>query len=890
MLKNEITQALGAMERVDLASENITNAGTSAWKMFRPAGGETTSRLSRSTKVLAARYLSGEIGRSMTEDNLHLSMPGYHTIREWECDWTLAGPLINNSDSPVGLAAEDLLLDCAKTMEEVKHSANVLPECFHSVHGKIHFKELFSSALVHSAAYCFTEIVTASACILPLSLDCDWYCSIFVNGELKHTGAGLSKIIRLPLKAGRNFIGFRITGGSGGWRVILAKGEFLSLEEKCREPDQVELYAEAVRLIALNAPLRIIDGEKLVGAATLKKAMGHIVPALCCPSVSHTTLGFEKALAVGYKGIRKEIEERLSRGGLDESGNKLLHAMLSCLDSAKIWHGRYLDELKKLSGEDEKHLDGIMESLKNVPENPPETFREAVQSLWLLWNFQRLCGNLIAIGRIDKMLGHYLKRDLAAGIIGIDEARELIAHFWIKGCEWITANTDAGGGDAQFWQNIVLGGVDEAGNDVANEVTYLVLDVVEELHISDFPIAVRISKKSDEMLLRRIAEIQRLGGGIIAVYNDDRIIPNLVDFGYPLSEARDFANDGCWEILIPGKTCFGYLPFDALIILQDVLGLDASDADLSQYTCFDELFEGFKIKLNNQIVQITSRVVTALRNNGTPTVLADMLIDGCIEKGRSYYNLGPKYTAESPHAGGLPDVANSLQVIKKLVYEDQEFSLAELADILRNNWEGHEETRRKICSRFDFYGNDSEASNAMIQKVFDAYTGLVAGIPSNNGVLFPAGISTFGREANAFLPGRTASAAGSKKGDILALNFSPSPGTDKRGPTAVIKSHCAVDFSRLPGGTALELKILPSSLLGEEGIAALVGLMRSFVSLGGIFMQIDAVDTAMLRDAQEHPDKYPNLSVRVSGWSARFATLSKNYQEMLIVRSEQRVS
>jgi len=870
-------------------AENLTNAGISGWKMFRPAGGETTSRLSQSTKALAARYLSGEIGRSMKDDDLWMLLAAYNHFQKWETDWILAGPMNNNGCSPDGLAAEDLLLDGAKTMDDVRLSTNAQPERFHSVHGEIHFKELFSSAKVHSAAYCFTEIDTASACILPLSLDCDWYCSIFVNGQSKHTGAGLSRLIRLPLKAGRNLIGFRITGGSGGWRLVLAKGEFLPLEENCREPDQVELYAEAVRLIALNAPLRIIDGEKLVGAATLKEAMRHNVPVLRCPSVSHTTLGFEKALAIGYKGIRTEIEERLCRGGLDENGNKLLHAMLSCLDSAKIWHGRYLDELKKLAGEGKKDIDATIESLQNVPENPPETFREAVQSLWMLWDFQRLCGNWSGIGRIDKMLCPYLKRDLATGVIGIDEARELIAHFWIKGCEWITADT-VGSGDAQFYQNIVLGGVDEAGNDVTNEVTYLVLDVVEELHISDFPIAVRISKSTDEKLLRRIAEIQRLGGGIIAIYNDDRIIPNLVNFGYPLAEARNFANDGCWEILIPGKTCFSYLPFDALKILQDVLGLDTAGGDVSKYTEFDELYEAFKQKLDGQIVQITSHVITALKQKTDPAVLVDMLIDGCIEKGRSYYHLGPEYTVMSPHAGGLPDVVNSLQVIKKLVYEEHEFSLAELVDILRKNWEGHDETRRAICSRFDFYGNDSEDSNAMMKKVFDDYTGIVAGIPSNKGVLFPAGISTFGREANVFLPARTASAAGSKKGDILALNFSPSPGTDKRGPTAVIKSHCAVDFSRLPCGTALELKILPSSLQGETGIAALVGLMRSFVSLGGIFMQIDAVDTAMLRDAQEHPEKYPNLSVRVSGWSARFATLSKEWQEMIIVRSEQRVS
>ena len=861
-------------------------------KVFRPAGGGTTSLLSQSTKDLAAGYLRGEIGRSIQEDNLWMSLAVYDKFHEWNAGWVLAGPLNNNGCSPDGLAADDLLLDGVKKLEDLNFSANVLPERVNSVHGKIDFRELFSSAKVHSAAYCFTEVDTASACMLPVSFDCDWYCSIFVNGQLEHTGTGLSKLIRLPLKTGRNLIGFRITGGSGGWRLVLAKGEFMPLEKKYREPDQVELYEEAVRLIALNAPLRIIDGEKIVGAATLKEAMRHIVPILRCGSISHTTLDFEKALAVGYKGIRAEIEERLSRGGLDERGTELLNAMLSCLDSAKIWHDRYLDELKKLAGKsagtDKKYFNDLAETLQNVPENPPETFREAVQALWMLWDFQRLCGNWSGIGRIDKMLGPYLKRDLAAGIIDMDEARELIAHFWIKGCEWITAE-GRGSGDAQFYQNIVLGGVDESGNDAVNEITYLVLDVVEELHISDFPIAVRISKSSDEKLLRRIAEIQRLGGGIIAVYNDDRIIPNLVNFGYPLTEARNFANDGCWEILIPGKTCFSYLPFDALKILQDVLGLDNSSNNTIEYASFDELYEAFKKKLDEQILQITSHVITALKQKTEPAVLVDMLIDGCIEKGRSYYHLGPQYTVMSPHAGGLPDVANSLQVIKKLVYEEHEFSLTELADILRNNWEGHEETRRQIRSRFDFYGNDSEDSNAMMKKVFNDYTGLVAGIPSNNGILFPAGISTFGREATSFLPERTASAAGSKKGDILALNFSPSPGTDKRGPTAVIKSHCAADFSRLPCGTALELKILPSSLRGDAGIAALVGLMKTFVALGGIFMQIDVVDTEMLRDAQEHPEKYPNLSVRVSGWSARFATLSKEWQEMIIVRSEQRL-
>ncbi|MCX7934418.1 MAG: pyruvate formate lyase family protein, partial [Planctomycetota bacterium] len=311
--------------------------------------------------------------------------------------------------------------------------------------------------------------------------------------------------------------------------------------------------AEAVRLIAEQAPLRLIDGEKLVGAATLREAMCHRVPALGIASVSHTTLGFEKALRIGYRGIRAEIEQCLGRGAASAESKELWQCMLICLDAAAVWHRRYVRAVEEKAaaahGKDREHWQAVLAALRPVPEEPPRSFREALQALWLLWDFQRLCGNWSGIGRMDKMLGPFLQADLAAGRIDLDEARDLIAHFWIKGCEWITA-AERGSGDAQFYQNVVLAGVDEEGNEIANPVTELILDVVEELHISDFPIAVRVSQRTPESLLRRIAAIQRLGGGIVAIYNDDRIIPMLVEFGYPLREARNYANDGCWEILI----------------------------------------------------------------------------------------------------------------------------------------------------------------------------------------------------------------------------------------------------------------------------------------------------------------------------------------------------
>ncbi len=680
-------------------------------------------------------------------------------------------------------------------------------------------------------------------------------------------------------------------------------------------PTANQHYAEAVRLIAAQAPLRMLPGERLVGAATLVEAAQHRMPLTPFASISHTTVDFEKALQIGYRGLRAQIDARLARGGLDAAGVDLLEAMRACLEAAGVWHARHLAALEKMIAESEpaerRNAQQVLAALRQVPEHPPRTFREAVQALWLLWEFQRLCGNWSGLGRVDKMLGPFLAGDLAAGRTTLDEARELLAHFWIKGCEWSSGGKGGhqlaagpNSGDAQYYQNVVLAGVDEQGEPVYNQVTDLVLDVVEELHISDFPIAVRLSSATPERLLRRIAAIQRLGGGIVAVYNDDRIIANLVAFGYPLAEARNFANDGCWEILVPGKTAFGYQPFDALLLLQETLGLSTAETvarhnkvecdewrgrlpDLGQlagFADFESLYAAFRQRLERTVEALLDQ----LPFYDLPCPLLSLLVDNCIERGRSYTQGGPAYTVRSPHAGGLPDVANSLLVIRRLVYEAREYTLAEFVAILQADWAEQEPLRRRVQSTFDFYGNDSEAADAMLRRVFDDFTEQVGRTRERHGVLRPAGISTFGREVSAYLSHRAATASGQKRGAILAANFSASPGTDKRGPTAVIRSHCSMDFSRLPCGTALDIKILPATVEGEAGLQAMVALLRTFVQLGGIFMQLDVVDDALLRDAQLHPENYPNLSVRISGWSARFATLAKEWQEMIIARTTQR--
>lgn len=577
---------------------------------------------------------------------------------------------------------------------------------------------------------------------------------------------------------------------------------------------------------------------------------------------------------------------------LPRRGADLLHAMNRCLDAAALWHGRHMDELDRLIGASDgaqrEEYHAVREALRRVPEEPPRTFREAVQALWFAYAFQRLMGTWSGLGRLDEMLGPFLRRDLEAGVITLDEARELLAHFWIKGCEWIGAFDTRGSGDAQHYQNVVLAGVDAAGREVTNEVTYLILDVVEELHISDFPIAVRLNRNSPARLLERVAQVQRHGGGIVAVYNEDVVIEGLVGFGYPVEVARRFANDGCWEVIIPGETVFSYVPFDMLAILHGTLGLHAPEAPPPDFADFDALYAEFMRRVGETLDR-HHQGADGWARNGIPTPLVSLLVDDCIETCRGYYDRGPRYRVLAPHAGGMANVADSLLAVGRLVYEEGRMSLPALVEVLRGDWEGHEDLRQMVARRVPAYGNDDADADGMMERLFTDYTDLAWQVREREGVLRPAGISTFGREIewSKTGAGRRASPDGHRMGAVLATNFSPSPSKDREGPTAALKSYCKLDLTRTPNGATLELKVHPASVKGDAGLAAMVGLMRAFVDLGGMFLHMDVVDSAMLRDAQAHPERYPNLSVRIAGWSARFATLSRDWQDMVIQRTQQ---
>ena len=654
----------------------------------------------------------------------------------------------------------------------------------------------------------------------------------------------------------------------------------------------LQKYDIAIKRIAESAPIRICEGEKLSGAATLGMAIRHRIPTTyqdCAPwsSISHLTIDFETVLKKGVDSIKRKSQISYEKYKKTEKESFLM-SCLNCLDAFEIWHKRYLDTLSALP-----EYRANYKNLKRVPFEPATNFYEAVQSLWFTFAFIRLCGNWPGIGRIDYLLGDYLKKDLENGALTLDEAREILAHFFIKGCEWINGKY-IGSGDAQHYQNILLAGIDENGNEVTNEVTYLVLDILEELGISDFPTTVRINKNTDEKLLRRVSEVMRYGGGILAVYNEDLVIKTLVKDGYEEREARKFANDGCWEVQIPGRTYFSYTPFDSLQVLQKKTLCGYNEG--VDFSSFEELYEQYRADLYGKVQEIFQNKSKHFANYGVPTkdwkwaeqlpcTVVSLFEDGCIDKGLSYLEGGPVYNINSPHIGGLADTVNSLYAIKKLVYDEKKLSLAEFFRVLRNNWEDEEALRQYVLSRYVYYGNDNDEVDAIAARLLSDFADICTSFNGKCGYRFPAGVSTFGRQLE-WSPKRLASPHGRKQGEVLAANASPTPNTDKEGATAIIRSYCKADLSKLATGAALDIKLLPSSVKGEDGLQALISLIRGFISLGGFFMQPDVVDADLLRMAQERPEDYQTLSVRVSGWNARFVTLNKEWQDMVIEQNE----
>lgn len=546
----------------------------------------------------------------------------------------------------------------------------------------------------------------------------------------------------------------------------------------------------------------------------------------------------------------------------------------------------------------------IAEVCNHIPAHAPRNFWEALQYYWFVHlgvTKELNTWDAFSPGHLDQHLLPFYQHGLADGSLTREKAEELLQCLWIKfnnqPAPPKVGVTAAESGTYTDFAQINLGGVWADGSDAVNEVTYLLLDVVEEMRLLQPSTSIQVSKRSPDRFIKRAAKIIRTGFGQPSIFNTDAIIQEMISKGKSLIDARNGGTSGCVETGAFGKENYnltGYLNLPKILEVTLHNGIDPrtgtllglQTGDPSGFANYNELFTAFQQQLNH-FVDIKVRgnqIIEKLYATYMPSPFLSILIDDCIAKGMDYNAGGARYNTSYIQGVGIGTITDSLSAIKYHVYEKQNLSIRELLDILRADFAGHERQRQMLLNRTPRYGNDNPAADEIMVDTFKAYHNSVTGRRNTRGGYYA--IDMLPTTCHVYFGSvMGASADGRKAGTPLSEGISPVQGADRNGPTAVIKSAAKMDHLST-GGTLLNQKFTPSLLADETGLENLVHLVRTYFRLDGHHIQFNVVDAATLRAAQQNPDQYRDLIVRVAGYSDYFCDLSQALQEEIITRTE----
>lgn len=633
----------------------------------------------------------------------------------------------------------------------------------------------------------------------------------------------------------------------------------------------------------------------------------------------HTTLDGE-IYKKGMLQYKAEIAEHLQ--SLDYLNDKdatdkfeELKAMDISCDAVIVFAERHAELADKMAEElagknDEKsikrinELKKIAEVCRWVPANAPRNFWEAVQMYWFchLGTITELNGwDAMNPGHFDQHLEPFFNMGIAEGSLTRDEAKELLSCFWIK-VNNHTAPPKVGitareSGTYNDFTNINIGGLRSDGSNGVSEVSYILLEIVEELHILQPGNSVHISSKTPDKFLKRACEVIRQGHGYPSVFNPDVYIQELMNQGKSLQDAREGGCSGCIEVGAFGKEAYlltGYLNVPKILEITLNNGTDPltgkiagiQTGDVTTFTSYEQLYDAF-VKQLNYIVDLKIRIsnyIDRMFAKYAPAPFLSVLIQDCIKKGRDYYDGGPRYNTCYIQCTGLGTVTDSLSALKKHVFEDGTFKMDKILNALSKDFVGEEVLRQTIINRTPFFGNDDNFADDIAVQVYNDLLNAIDGKPNIKGGKFHLNmLSTtchiyFGKVLGATPNGRTA-------GKSISDGTSPSHGCDTNGPTAVIKSLSKLDQVK-SGGTLLNLRFLPSLLKRDQDLIKLGSLIRTYFTSGGHHVQFNIVDTATLYAAQEHPEDYKDLLVRMAGYSDYFNDMNNDLQQEIIERTE----
>jgi formate C-acetyltransferase len=627
----------------------------------------------------------------------------------------------------------------------------------------------------------------------------------------------------------------------------------------------------------------------------------------------HTALG-DVIYGKGLLDLKSEVETSLSR--LDFLNDpeaflkqEELRAMGTAAGAIIRLAERHAEKAEEMAAHEsnpqrQAELRKIADVCRHVPAHAPRDFWEALQAYWFthlgviseLNTWDSFCP-----GRLDQHLYPFYEKGLADGTLTRDRAKELLECLWVKfnnqPAPPKVGVTAAESGTYTDFANINNGGLKADGSDGVNELTYLILEVVDEMRLLQPSSNLQLSKKSPERFLKRGIEIIRKGWGQPSIFNADLVVEELLRQGKSIEDARSGGTSGCVETGSFGKEAYiltGYFNLTKVLEITLNNGLDPrtgkriglDTGDPRNFSSFEELFAAYRKQLH-RFIEIKVRgnnIIERTYAKYMPAPFLSLLIEDCIAKGKDYNDGGPRYNTTYIMGVGPGSCTDSLAAIRYHVFDRKDVTMAELLEALEANFEGHERTMQVLLNKTPKYGNDDEYADALLTDLFNAFYDEVNGRKNTKGGYYRVNyLSTtchvyFGSVTGATPDGR-------KAYEPLSDGISPVQGADRRGPTAVLKSAAKMDHART-GGTLLNQKFTPQLLEGEEGIDRLAHLVRSYFRLDGHHIQFNVVSADTLRAAQENPEKYRDLIVRVAGYSDYFCDLTTALQNEIIARTE----
>lgn len=633
---------------------------------------------------------------------------------------------------------------------------------------------------------------------------------------------------------------------------------------------------------------------------TVFDVQGHFVP------------GYDRVLEMGFRGIARSASERLT--ALVETDDDyarrkdFYEAAVICAEAVCEHSDRYAklaaEMARSAPPERARELEGIEARCRAVPANPPSSFAEAVQSLWMSQvaiTVSYGMSGVLSPGRVDQYLSPYYESDAVRGLITRDGALELIEEYYLKLAGEIIMLIEMGKDSASEIgvgsNTVTIGGLDREGNDSTNEVSYMLLDANDGLRALANNLSARISRNSPPEFLNRCCESYRSTSGL-ALFNDEMIVGELEADGFAEADARDYSIVGCVEPTSTGN-CFACTAGND-ISLAGVLEMALNEGRML-YTgrrvgartpgpAAFRSFEDVKVSYERQLRFNVARLVKAVElldrahADDFPSPLVSSTVVGCLESGRDVTRGGALYNFGSITGRGLGTVADSLAAIRWAVFEERLLDMRELMRHLRSNFRRAEALRQTLLNKAPRYGNDDPAGDDTAAWVSGVFADAVRSHPCGRGGFYRPGLFSYGvHVVDGLLLGATPD--GRRSGEPVSNGVSPSNGRERNGPTAVMASAARATSAPLSDGTSLNMRLSPGMLDSGERTLKLGQLVRGYFDLGGRHVQFNVVDTETLRDARDNPERYPDLVVRVSGYCAYFTDLGRSIQDDIIART-----